>query len=112
MTTYAYDDSATQLLAVWETGFGAVARPVARLHSRTPKGDGVHLAKALSGLSTPAWCGYRDPGLVGLEPAEVLRAVRSPHQPRAGLLFRARATRCWSARTTPGGGWRPSGARG
>lgn len=88
MTTYAYDQSATQLLAVWETGVGAVANPVARLHARTPARDGVDLAKALSGLSQAAWLRYSDPGLVDVEPAEVLRALRSPHQPRAGLLFR------------------------
>lgn len=87
MTTYAYDDSATQLFAVWGTGVGAVARPVARLHVRTPSREGVRLAKALSDVSEAAWVGYSDPELVALEPAEVLRAVRKPHQPRAGLLF-------------------------
>jgi hypothetical protein len=88
VTTYAYDQSATQLLAVWETGVGAVARRVARLHARTPERVGVHLAKALSNLSDTAWLRYADPGLVDAEPAAVIRALRSPHQPRAGLLYR------------------------
>lgn len=55
VTTYAYDRAARQLLAVRETGVGAVARPVARLHPRTPSRKGVHLAKALSGVSHAAW---------------------------------------------------------
>jgi hypothetical protein len=88
VTIYAYDHSSTQLVAVWETGVGAVAHPVARLHARTPVRNGVHLVKALSRLSEAAWLGYSDPGLVDAEPAEVLRALRRPHQPHAGLLFR------------------------
>lgn len=95
MTTYAYDSSTTTLLAVWGTGVGSVAHTVARLNARTPERRGVHLAQALTGLSTTAWLGYSDPGLVELgvidadiDVAPVLRALRRPHLARAGLLYR------------------------
>jgi hypothetical protein len=35
VTTYAYDTSTNHLVAVWDTGIGATARTVARLHART-----------------------------------------------------------------------------
>ncbi len=93
MTTYAYDTSATTLLAVWDTGLGATARSVARLHARTPQRHGLRLAQALTGLSTAAWTSYSDLGLVeigyvDLDPPAVLAALRRPHLPRDGLLYR------------------------
>jgi hypothetical protein len=88
MTTYAYDPSTAHLLATWPTGAGASARIVARLNTRTPEQRGLHLAKSLTALSSIAWMAYTDPGAVELEPAPALRALRRPHLPRAGLLYR------------------------
>jgi hypothetical protein len=93
MTTYAYDPSTTTLLAVREAGLGCTARPVTRLHARTPERLGLRLAQALTWLSTAAWLSYTDPGLVeigyvGIDAPATLRALRRPHLPRAGFLYR------------------------
>lgn len=93
MTTYAYDPSTTTLLAVWEAGLGCTARPVARLHARTPERHGLRLAQALTGLSAAAWLSYSDPGLVEIGYVDIdapatLRALRRPHLPCAGFLYR------------------------
>ncbi len=45
MTTYAYDPSTATLFAVWEAGLGCTARPVTRLHARTPERLGLRLAR-------------------------------------------------------------------
>lgn len=87
MTTYAYDHSGTSLMAFWHSGIGAVARPVARLHARTPERTGMHLAQALTELSESAWLSYSDPGLVRLDPAAGLQALRRPHLPEGDLLY-------------------------
>jgi hypothetical protein len=88
MTTYAYDPSTAHVLATWPTGAGASARTVARLNARTPEPRGLHLVQALTALSSLAWMAYTDPGTVDLLPAPALRALRRPHLPRAGLLYR------------------------
>lgn len=88
MTTYAFDPSTAHLLATWPTGAGASARTIARLNTRTPELRGLHLAKSLTALSSIAWMAYTDPGAVELVPAPALRALRRPHLPRAGLLYR------------------------
>lgn len=93
MTTYAYDTATRTLLAVWESGAGCTAHSVAQLHQRTPERSGLHLAQALTELSAAAWLSYSDPGLVEIgfvdvDAAATLRALRRPHLPRAGLLYR------------------------
>ncbi|WP_300010814.1 hypothetical protein [Pseudonocardia sp.] len=88
MTTYAFDPTTSHLLATWPTGAGATARTVARLNTRTTERSGLHLAKALTALSDTAWLAYTDPAAVEIRPAPALRALRRPHLPRAGLLYR------------------------
>lgn len=88
MTTYAYDITGPSLIALWHSGIGAVARPVARLHARTPERTGMHLAQALTDLSESAWLSYSDPGLVHLDPSAGLQALRRPHLPEGELLYR------------------------
>jgi hypothetical protein len=51
MTTYAYDTSTRHLVAVWDTGIGAAARTVARLHARTDETVAMNLAAALTRMS-------------------------------------------------------------
>ncbi|HEY8588366.1 MAG TPA: hypothetical protein VIL55_02325 [Naasia sp.] len=87
VTTYAYDPATTSLIATWSSGIGAVARPVARLHARTPVRSGMHLAQALTDLSSTSWLCYSDPGLVDLDPGPALRALRRPHLPEGNLLY-------------------------
>jgi hypothetical protein len=89
MTDYAYEPAERRLLAVWGTGAGAVARPVARLHARIPADDGLHLAEALTGLSGATWRGYTDPQLLDIDPIAALAALRAPTLRRGGLLDRA-----------------------
>ncbi len=61
MTRYAIDEGRNELVAVWETGYGAVARRVASL----PKDLSVQrrrtLAAELSGLSEVLWRCYTHP---------------------------------------------------
>jgi hypothetical protein len=89
MTNYAYEPGERRLLAVWGTGAGAVARPVARLHADTPAEDGLHLAKALTELSAATWRGYTDPQLLEIDPVAALAALRAPNRPGNGLVERA-----------------------
>lgn len=88
MTTYAYDPTASTLLATWSSGIGATARPVARLHTRTGDRAGMHLAQALTDLSTTAWLSYTAPGSVEVRAEPALQALRRPHLPAGELLRR------------------------
>jgi hypothetical protein len=89
MTNYAYEPTERRLLAVWGTGAGAVARPVARLRPRSPAEDGLRLAKALTGLSVMTWRSYTDPQLLDIDPIAALAALRAPNRPRGGLVERS-----------------------
>jgi hypothetical protein len=88
MTTYAYDPTTTTLLATWTCGIGSAACAVARLHHRTPQRTGMHLAQALTDLSSAAWASYAAPALAELHSEPALDALRRPHLPRDGLLYR------------------------
>jgi hypothetical protein len=88
MTNYAYEPGECRLLAVWGTGAGAVAHPVARLHPRTSPQDGLRLAKALSTLSLATWRSYTDPHLLDVLPDAALVALRAPNLPSGNLLER------------------------
>lgn len=61
---------------MWESGAGSTACEVARLNARTPERDGLHLAKALTVISSTAWLSYSDPHLVEVDTAPALRALR------------------------------------
>jgi hypothetical protein len=61
MTQYAIDETRRELLAVWETGYGAVARRVAPLPDGVPVRDRRALAAELSGLSRALWRCYTHP---------------------------------------------------
>lgn len=86
MTTYAYDTSTRQLVAVWDTGVGATASSVARLHGSTRETVGLHLAQALTRLSEAVWLSYSAPELTDLPAVAARRALRRPNLPQAGLL--------------------------
>lgn len=90
MTTYAYDPTTTTttLLATWTCGIGSAACAVARLHHRTPERTGMHLAQSLTDLSSAAWASYAAPALAELHAEPALAALRRPHLPRDGLLYR------------------------
>jgi hypothetical protein len=51
MKRYAIDEARGELIAMWETGYGAVATRVAPLPDRLPAGERRALAAELSGLS-------------------------------------------------------------
>jgi hypothetical protein len=86
MTTYAYDTSTNNLVAVWENGIGATARTVARLHARTGVTVAMNLAEALTRMSKSVWLSYTEPELVDLPVAAVRRALRRPNLPQDDLL--------------------------
>jgi hypothetical protein len=86
MTTYAYDTSTRRLLAVWHTGIGATAHPVAQLHADTRESVGLHLAEALTRMSSSIWSSYTSPDLIDLPATAARRALRRPHLPVDGLL--------------------------
>jgi hypothetical protein len=86
MTTYAYDASTGQLVAVWDTGIGATLHPVARLNAATPQTVGLQLAYALTHMSDVAWLSYSSPKVIDIPVAAVRGAMRRPNVPRAGLL--------------------------
>ncbi|MEK6441781.1 hypothetical protein [Pseudonocardia sp. T1-2H] len=89
MTTYAYDRTASSIIAVWETGAGAVAKRVARVPSRATEPPVLRLAKAMTGLSSILWHAYTDPHLVGPPSARLaLRGLRHPDLPLDGVLMR------------------------
>jgi hypothetical protein len=111
MTTYAFDPSTAHLLATWPTGAGASARTVARLNTRTPELRGLHLAKALTALSSIAWMAYTDPGAVELVPARPCARCAGRTCPVRACCT-GRAIRYSMRRTTSGGSSWPSAARG
>ncbi|MEN3298629.1 hypothetical protein [Pseudonocardia sp.] len=89
MTTYAYDRTASSIVAVWETGAGAVAKRVARVPSRATEPVVLRLAEAMTGLSSILWHAYTDPHLVGPPSARLaLRGLRHPDLPLDGVLMR------------------------
>jgi hypothetical protein len=61
MTRYAIDEARGELLAMWETGYGAVAMRVAPLPNGLPDGERRALAAELSGLSEALWRCYTHP---------------------------------------------------
>ncbi|MCW0211821.1 MAG: hypothetical protein OJJ54_00515 [Pseudonocardia sp.] len=90
MTTYAHDHSASAILAVWETGAGAVAERVVRVPGRVPGAAAGPLVESLTGLSSMVWRAYTDPHLVEApRPAAVVDALRRPDPPYDGVLLRA-----------------------
>ena len=86
MTTYAYDTTSHQLVAVWDTGIGATFASVARLNAATEEGVGLLLADALTRLSTSIWMTYSSPELLDLPVALARRALRRPNLPQAGRV--------------------------
>ena len=64
MTRYAIDEARGELVAVWETGYGAVATRVAPLPDRLPADKRRALAAELSGLSEALWRCYTHPASV------------------------------------------------
>lgn len=86
MTTYAYDTSTHHVVAVWDTGIGATALTVARLNPATNETVGLHLARALTRMSEAVWLSYVRPEICDVPVADVLKAMRRPHLPEAGLL--------------------------
>jgi hypothetical protein len=61
MTRYAIDEARGELVAVWETGHGAVVTRVASLPDRLPDLRRRALAAELSGLSEALWRCYTHP---------------------------------------------------
>jgi hypothetical protein len=61
MTWYAIEETRGELMAVWETGYGAVATRVAPLPDSSSAGDRRALAAELSGLSEALWRCYTHP---------------------------------------------------
>ncbi|GAA5133895.1 hypothetical protein [Pseudonocardia adelaidensis] len=86
MTTYAYDTTSNQLVAVWDTGIGATFASVARLNAATEQSVGLLLADALTRLSTAIWMTYSAPELLDLPAAVARRALRRPNVPQAGRV--------------------------
>jgi hypothetical protein len=80
------DPSTHHLVAVWDTGIGATAHPVARLNPATNETVGLHLARALTRMSKAVWLSYVRPEICDLPVADALQAMRRPHLPEAGLL--------------------------
>jgi hypothetical protein len=86
MTTYAYDTTSHQLVAVWDTGIGATYASVARLNAATEESVGLLLADALTRLSTSIWMTYSAPELLDLPVAVARRALRRPNLAQAGRV--------------------------
>ncbi|SCF40371.1 hypothetical protein GA0070618_6334 [Micromonospora echinospora] len=61
MTRYAIDESRSELLATWETGYGSVAVRVASLAASIEPRQRLALAAELSGLSEALWRCYTHP---------------------------------------------------
>ncbi|GAA2218082.1 hypothetical protein ACFY2R_22905 [Micromonospora olivasterospora] len=61
MTRYAVDESRSELLATWETGYGCVAIRVASLAASIEPRQRLALAAELSGLSEALWRCYTHP---------------------------------------------------
>jgi hypothetical protein len=61
MTRYAIDEARGELIAVWDTGYGAVATRVAALPGSLPVKERRALAAELSGLSEALWRCYTHP---------------------------------------------------
>ena len=74
------------VVAVWDTGIGATALPVARLNPATNETVGLHLARALTRMSEAVWLSYVRPEICDRPVADALKAMRRPHLPEAGLL--------------------------
>lgn len=87
MTTYAYDPTASTVVATWPTGDGAVAHRVARV----PRGWDAELARrtagALTRLSERLWVAYSEQEVDEVRPDELATAVRHPNQPLGDLLL-------------------------
>jgi hypothetical protein len=87
MTTYAHDRTASSIIAVWETGAGAVAKRIARVPSRATAAMVLRLVEALTSLSSIGWRAYSDPYVFGPPSAgPVLKGLRWPDPPRDGVL--------------------------
>ena len=61
VTRYAIDEARGELIAMWETGYGAVAARVAPLPGDVPDREQQALATELSGLSQALWRCYTHP---------------------------------------------------
>ncbi|WP_446219984.1 hypothetical protein [Micromonospora sp. IBHARD004] len=61
MTRYAIDETRSELVATWDTGYGSVAIRVAPLAASIPRRQRLALAAELSGLSEALWRCYTHP---------------------------------------------------
>ncbi|SBT40611.1 hypothetical protein [Micromonospora narathiwatensis] len=103
MTRYAIDESRSELVAIWETGYGAVAIRVAPLAVSIEPRRRLALAAELSGLSRALWRCYTHPasaaGSLALntegwrreqtrnEFASVTAHIRKPNLPEGNSLM-------------------------
>ncbi|MFP5021916.1 MoxR family ATPase [Pseudonocardia phyllosphaerae] len=84
MTTYAYDDKASSIIATWPTGDGAVAERVARVPRQWDPDEARRLAGALTRLSQFLWLAYSELTADELHPFRLVEAVRFPNRPAGG----------------------------
>jgi hypothetical protein len=97
MTRYAVDETRDELIATWETGYGAVAARVAPLPESIARRHRLAVAAELSGLSEVLWRCYTHPASAAAsldvntegwrreqtraEFAAVVRHIREPNMP-------------------------------
>jgi hypothetical protein len=70
MSRYAYDAARHALLASWGTGHGDLAATVAEFSPTVKDTDAIHLAFALTELSTALWNAYTHPASAAGDPTE------------------------------------------
>lgn len=87
MTTYAYDPTASTLVALWPTGDGAVAHRVARVPRGWEAEPARRTAGALTRLSERLWVAYAEQEVAEVGSDELATAVRCPNQPVGDLLL-------------------------
>jgi hypothetical protein len=61
VTRYAIDETRNELIATWETGYGAMAVAVAQVAAAVPRRQRLALAAELSALSQALWHCYTHP---------------------------------------------------
>lgn len=70
MSRYAYDAARHALLVSWGTGHGDLAATVAEFSPAVKDTDAIHLAFALTELSTALWNAYTHPASAAGDPTE------------------------------------------
>lgn len=85
MTAYAYDPTASTIVASWPTGDGFVAARVARVPRSWEPESARRTTEALTRLFARLWLAYSE-GNPEIELDELTDAVRRPHQPLGDLL--------------------------